>query len=502
MLQVESRYARYLGSETGVVVKKSAADARAELGHPVIDSDGHVLEFMPAAYPYLRKSLGDDRFERYYGSASPMQRSMSSPSLEERRRTRTPQAGWWGTPVKNTLDVATSLSPRLLHARMEDLGFDFAVLFPTSGFNSAGVADDATRRGLCSGFNEFFADCYGPFGDRLTVAGIVPMNTPAEAIEELEHCHELGLKVVGIPHGVLRPITEVDPARPSPWMFPGQSQWWDHFGLDSHYDYDPVWRRAGELGFAVNVHGGLGAPPTAHYTSITSWMANHIGSFAAMHYPTCKALYLGGATKRIPDQPFAFLESGVGWACTLLAETLEHWEKRNLARVEDLYDPAGLDVDELAALMAQYSPELVKDVANLSEVLSGSILRGVPPEDRDEWRSLAVSSEEELTDLFVNNFYFGCEADDRTAAFAFSKSNPFGSHLKAMFSSDISHFDVPEFGAVLPDAYGLLEEGLFEPADFRKFTFEHAVELYTRRNPDFFEGTTLAAAARTVVGRG
>jgi hypothetical protein len=26
---------------------------RSQLGHPVIDSDGHVLEYLPAAFPYL-----------------------------------------------------------------------------------------------------------------------------------------------------------------------------------------------------------------------------------------------------------------------------------------------------------------------------------------------------------------------------------------------------------------------------------------------------------------
>jgi predicted TIM-barrel fold metal-dependent hydrolase len=481
-------------------VERTAAETREKIGHPVIDSDGHVLEFMPAAHPYLKKALGEALFARYYGGDSPLKVAMSSPTLEERRRSRVPQAGWWGTPVKNVRDVATSLSPRLLHARMDELGFDFAVLFPTSGFNSAGVSDEPLRRGLCAGFNEFFAQAYGPFADRLTVAGIIPMNTPQEAIEELEHCHEIGLKVVGIPHGVLRPIAQVDPARPSPWMFPGQSHWWDFFGLDSEYDYDGVWKKFVELGFVVNVHGGLGAPPTSHYTSISSWMANHIGSFAAMHYPTCKSLYLGGVTRRLPEVPFAFLESGVGWACTLLAETVEHWEKRNLQNVQALYDPVLLDTDTLVAYMVQYSPELLEGVDDAAAALAGSTLRGVPPEEKDEWRAMAIKAKGDLGELFVHNFYFGCEADDRTASFAFSKANAFGSKLKAMFSSDISHFDVPQFDHVLPEAYGLLEKGVFSAEDFRRFTFENAVELYTRVNPRFFEGTVIEKSTKELTG--
>ena len=38
-------------------------------------------------------------------------------------------------------------------------------------------------------------------------------------------------------------------------------------------------------------------------------------------------------------------------------------------------------------------------------------------------------------------FYFGCEADDRSNAWAFNtKANPFGARLNA----DIGHFDVPD----------------------------------------------------------
>lgn len=481
-------------------MRKTAAEVRSALGHPVIDSDGHVLEFMPAAYPFLRESLGDERFDRYYGSASPLHLAMASPTLDQRRQGRIPQAGWWGTPVGNVRDVATSLSPRLLHERMDELGFDYAILFPTSGFNSAGVRDEATRRGLCAGFNSFFAETYSPFADRLTVAGIIPMNTPGEAIDELEHCHEIGIKVVGIPHGVLRPIGESDASRPSPWMFAGQTEWWDFFGLDGQYDYDEVWRKFAELGYAVNVHGGLGSPPTGHYTSITSWMANHIGMFAAMHSATCKALYLGGVTRRCPDVPFAFLESGVGWACTMLAETVEHWEKRNVARVESLYNPETLDVEQLVDLVRAYSPELVQGIDDLPGVLARSMLSGSPPEDHDEWRPMAIEHKSDLRDLFVDNFYFGCEADDRTSSFAFSKSNAFGARLKAMFSSDISHFDVPQFDQVLPEAYELLEDGIMDAEDFRRFTFGHAAELYTRLNPRFFDGTVVEKHVDHAVG--
>jgi predicted TIM-barrel fold metal-dependent hydrolase len=475
-----------------VASSASPAQIRSELGHPVIDSDGHVLEYMPAAYPYLREALGSARFDAYLEAASPLRSAMVSPTLEERRGSRVPQAGWWGSPVGNARDLATSLSPRLLYERSDELGFDYIVLYATNAMGTAGVVDDEMRQGLCRGFNEFFADAYKGFDDRLTVAGLIPMNTPEEAIAELEHCKELGLKVVGIPHGVSRPIT--NPANPqSPWLTPGQTHWWDHFGLDSAYDYDPVWAKFQELQLPLTVHGGLGAPPTGWYTSITSWMANHIGSFAAMMYPVCKALYLGGVTRRFPTLPIAFLECGVGWACTMLAETVEHWEKRNIELIESLYDPDLLDINTLVDLMREHSPELIGDIddATLAERLQACTLRGVPPEEHDEWTAMGITQKKDFYDLFVPNLYFGCEADDRTAAFAFSDANAFNATLKVMFSSDISHFDVPDFLGVLPEAHGLIRKGVLTEEQFKTFTYTNAHEFYTRANPNFFTNTNI-----------
>ena len=64
-------------------------------------------------------------------------------------------------------------------------------------------------------------------------------------------------------------------------------------------------------------------------------MYNHIGHFAAAGETFCKALFLGSVTRRFPDLKFAFLECGVGWACTLYSDLLGHWEKRNVRALID-----------------------------------------------------------------------------------------------------------------------------------------------------------------------
>ena len=134
----------------------SSQDIRARLDHPIIDADGHVLEYLPAVEPHLREALGSAAYERYRDQSSPLHRIMDADN-DRRLATRTPQSAWWGTPARNTRDLATAAAPKLMYDRMDELGLDFAVLYPTKGFGIAGIADDELRVGVCRGFNEFYA---------------------------------------------------------------------------------------------------------------------------------------------------------------------------------------------------------------------------------------------------------------------------------------------------------------------------------------------------------
>jgi hypothetical protein len=254
----------------------------------------------------------------------------------------------------------------------------------------------------------------------------------------------------------------------------------------------------------VTVHWGVGGPPTAesNYCSVSNFMANHIASFAGPTAQTVKSLYIGGVTRRLPEVVFGFQECGIGWACNLLSDAIEHWEKRNLAQLEVVFDPSLLDVERLAALLRQYAPELVDDLsdAELAALLPGCTLDGDPPADKDDWRAMEIGDKQDLVDLFAGNFYFGCEADDRGVATAFSPANPRGVHLKPMLGSDISHFDAPLFDRVLPDAYGLVEKEILTPDQFRSFTWENGAEMFLRANPAFFHGTVLEGAATSLLG--
>ena len=374
----------------------------------MIDIDGHVLEFMPVVLDFVREEAGPIAFERFLSGSTWTGRTPGGWYAEAARlERRLPRAGWWQYPAANTRDRATAMLPALLHERLpQELGIDYAVLYPTISLGACAVDDADLRRAVCRGYNRFCAEVFRPYADRLTAAGVIPMDDPGEAVEALHHAKRLGLKVVAIPHGVLRPIAHprLEDTQ-GVYRLQRQSQWFDSFGLDSAHDYDPVWRTFVELGYAVTSHLGL-ALHSGTYTSPTNYSFNHMGSHAEAMYTLAKSLFLGGVTRRHPGLSVGFLECGVWWAAFLLADLVEHWEKRS-PDAAALRDPARVDLTLLEQLFRSHGAGLLRGrAADLPRLLRESLAyQADAPAERDDFVRVAVERAEELAELFVPRFY-------------------------------------------------------------------------------------------------
>ena len=367
------------------------------------------------------------------------------------------------------------------------MGIDFAVVYPTWSFSLPTLEDAEARQASCRAFNTYLADAYRDYADRLTPAAMIPMHTPEEAIAELEHAvTELGLKVV-MPAGfVRRPIPKYHRDHPE---FDGVLTRFDAYGLDSDYDYDPVWAKCMELGVAVTCHSsthGLGSR-----RSISSYMHNQLGKFANGSEILCKSVFFGGVTRRFPHLNFAFLEGGIGWAATLYSGLVGRWEKRNAKAIGTL-DPANLDRALLMGLIEEHGDHMV--AGRQADLWESVVLPSPAPEQMDDFAACGIEQAKDIRDLFANTFYFGCEADDPTNAWAFdTRINPFGVKLKAIFGSDVGHWDVPDMLDVVAEAYELVERELVGVEDFRDFVFTNPVMLHAGMNPNFFKGTRVEA---------
>ena len=477
-----------------------SAKIRARLKHPVIDSDGHQVEFLAPIEDYV-KAIGGSKF----GVAFPRSLQRIVPETNQQRRMRGAVCPpWWNLPAKNTLDRATAALPKLLYERLDDMGIDYMILFSTTGlglhvYREGSTAIDSrldpeVQQIRDRAVNTYRFDICREYADRMTPVAAIPMHTPQIAVEELDYAVKtLGAKAVSF-SSVLRPIPALQDKHPD--LFDPRSQFsalgcqLDTFGIDSDYDYDPFWAKCVELKVPVMDHGG--SMGWMDRNSASNHMYNTIGMFANGHEAVCKSLFMGGVTRRFPTLKFVFLEGGVSWGCRLYADMVGRWKKRNREAIHD-YNPANLDRDLFVKLHNEYGDEIIKaKLERLFEVTPGREAEDVPNELIDEWYGARITKIEDFLDLFVRNFYFGCEGDDPTNALAFqSKLWPLNARIKAIFSSDIGHWDVPDMREVLSEAYELVDEGHMTEEDFRDFTFTYPVDLFAGMNPDFFKDTVV-----------
>ena len=471
---------------------QTPAQVHAKLKHPVIDGDGHWVEFEPVFAEKMRK-VGGDKAADGFLAAMKTTRDALNMSVAERRRRRVPMPGFWSRQTENTLDRATAMMPKMLYERLDEIGTDFAIIYPTAGLRLPKIGDDETRRAVIRAYNIVSAGYFRDLSDRMTPAAIIPMHSPEEAIAELEFATgQLGSKA-GM-FGSVLPRRMATAANDDPDA-KRLAVWQDVIGIDSDYNYDPVWAKCEELAIAPTFHSsgnnfGLRLSPT-------NFVYNHIGHFAAAGHAACKAIFLGGVTRRFPKLRFAFLEGGVGWAVQLFGDILEHWERRNARALEHMH-PDKLDRPLLMKLVQQHGYD---DIAAVLKAQDGwpdpeqnRLTGGL--DDLDDFSACKITRKQDWVDLFVTPFYFGCEADDRTNAWAFSRrTNPFNAQINAIYSSDIGHFDVIDMRDPLPEAYELVEDGLITEDNFRDFTFANAVRLWGTQNPKFFEGTVVAKQA-------
>lgn len=476
-----------------MTAQSRSAEIRESLSHPIIDSDGHHVEYQPAVFDVLAQVGGNamvDRYRKWVEENSLF--AWYALSAEERTDSRVVRPPWWGIPMKDARDRATVIFPKLLHERMGELGMDFGIIYPTWGLMVGSVDDEEIRRAACRAMNTYSAEVFAPYADRMTPVAVIPNVTPDEGIEELEFAvGELGLKSIVMNGYAARPIPAAQRlgAQTSRFGF-----WLDTFGIDSDYDYDPLWQRCQDLGVNPTFHtGGMG---WGSRNSISNYVYNHIGHFGAAGDATCKSLFLGGVTRRFPELKFAFLEGGVAWACSLYSDLVGHWKKRNPEALEN-YNPANLDTEAFDAFFSQYAEDAFRADDESLTTVTGGLTPHVQEEKVDEYGPCQIEQIEDFRELFIDAFYFGCEADDPTTAWAFSKKvNPLGARLKALFSSDIGHWDVPVLADVSWEAHESVREGVIEEADFEDFVFRNPARFWTATNPDFFTGTSVEEAVR------
>src|SRR4029077_19514591 len=132
-------------------------------------------------------------------------------------------------PVGKVVDHVSPMVPELLYRRLDEIGVDFSLLYPSSALAAVNIPDAELRGALCHALNRYNAEVFADYRDRLEPVATIPTWTPEEAVAELDHAVcELGLKTVVMSAVVPRDV------RPD-----GEPQQWiDTLAIDSLHDYD------------------------------------------------------------------------------------------------------------------------------------------------------------------------------------------------------------------------------------------------------------------------
>ena len=423
------------------VGKHNSADVRREAGHPIIDADGHVLEVLEATYPHLREALG--------ARGSSVASARGPRAARRSGRARSTSAG---APARRRVHGGAARRPRTRstgrrprcrrcsHERMDEIGIDFAVLYPTNTLLTLAEEDPDLRCGLARGLQRVLRRRVRPVRRPDHGRGHDPdAHARRRRSTSCSTATRSGSRSWCSPRVCCDRSTSPADDDCSPWLYPGPAALVRLLRARQPPRLRPgVGDVRGARLRRRRSTAGLTVRPGLHW-SITSYVANHVGQFAAEMYPLVQVAAVRRRDRALPAScRSCFLECGVSWAAQMLADTIEHWEKRNID-AHPAMDPARLDRDELATYFARYGGR----IAELIGVDPYEYVQRLPvarQHARGARRVRAPRGEApgRHRRALRASFYFGCEADDRGVTTAFAPSNPGGAAARARSSRPTS----------------------------------------------------------------
>jgi len=88
---------------------RSASEVRAGLKHPIIDADGHWIEYNPVFAERMRKVAGDKAADGFLAAQRRVPDTLNL-SIDQRKQRGIAMEGYWGRQTTNTRDRATASS--------------------------------------------------------------------------------------------------------------------------------------------------------------------------------------------------------------------------------------------------------------------------------------------------------------------------------------------------------------------------------------------------------
>jgi predicted TIM-barrel fold metal-dependent hydrolase len=237
---------------------------------------------------------------------------------------------------------------------LDEMGFEFTVLFPTHGQRIGRIVDRDYAYGAARAYNDWLADAYLQRDRRFKGIALVPMHDTEAAVEELNRAHtKLGFS------GVLFPATAV------------------HVNLGAK-SYWPVYAEAARLGCPVVVHGG-GHWDLGMDTMNVSTGANALGHPMSLAIALAEML-LNNLFERYQNLRVAYLEGGPTWLLMAMARLSRSFE-------------AGMPMNPRGELLQLPPSETIADYIR-GLVRAGRLVVGIEGSESDLPYAIKVAGEQ------------------------------------------------------------------------------------------------------------
>jgi predicted TIM-barrel fold metal-dependent hydrolase len=167
------------------------------------------------------------------------------------------------------------------------------------------ISDPELRKACYRAYNDWLAEFCATAPERLVGAGLIPIDDPAHAAEEVRHLKSSGLRTgMFLAASVERPL-------------------WDDA-------WEPLWTAAAETGIAIGFHLGGGLRTVA----FSGPPANHPGNMGVrvacstlqMDEPFAGVIF-SGALERHPTLKIVLAETGIGWVPYILERMDDTYQK-------------------------------------------------------------------------------------------------------------------------------------------------------------------------------
>lgn len=282
---------------------------------PFYDADSHIMELPNFLRDYADPKLRDDIFQVSYSASLVSDEEVETIMAQGGKHSPehiAEQLALGDDLIAKSKEIqalgAFDGSDR--RAAMDLLGFKKQLVFATHSvvqpFHPSSKTRTDLRYGATRAHNRHMAD-FCSHDDRLMPVGVVPLDDPKHAIEELEFALELGMQSIWIPHRA--PIG----------MSPG------------HVDLEGFWETLAESGTPFLLHVG-GSPLQAlkawsnnGRAAVKDWMGGgenvRTKDAALMHQPPetfISMLLLDGVFERHQKLRGAAVELGAGWVPEML----------------------------------------------------------------------------------------------------------------------------------------------------------------------------------------